>query len=1150
MYLSPIATNPLREPLQEKHAYTFHVINFVPQMIGSSAAFSEHSIESDEFFPIKDTVHEIIVLYTSGDETAANIRLRELTDNIITASNKSIDELFSYECLRLIFNFVGDGAHELSLHLMSFLTIFSQNFHKLQEFSSSSTNNLNSFLKPLRHIDNQEILTTYSDFFRDLSFTQSPDLGYTILMHIITSMFSADSFSKVQNFGIVLKQLLSPHNIQIADFFLKYLNTYISENYSEIVGYGKLSAIELSDRLRSLEATLAFPRSEKQSICERLTILDEETAYMEQRSRTPSLACVPCPLPQSLQTSWGIINRTSRSCTPVLVVNSDSPRNYQQMQLRNDQCLDIHLAQDTAADLDDTAIDAFFTAVTCLMETLPLAFSLSMDIISMSNESMQQEERIDLTQDFEERRLSGSVDSTLSHGSSTFLVHKNEPCRKPSDARSSNRSISPFPAIVNCTKTFSPDTFFDKDEFKVQRPMMPPRHTDTKRYAENTTYTELRVCDAVRLSVDSNDSVSPTIQTPTGETAQPICLTETELTPTPDHSAKVQQRDDQTFQDLFNAHFMPSTVDDEVPAMPILETMSRSRSSGSDFQCAQFNQNIFQTIAHNSESDNPSFQMITIPNRTVINPCLMDQAQQYLQMIKIFIYRTALLLSDTAVSMFVKLKMLNLLLLLSNEAKEHRYKEFFTIMTESSCYDSIIHLSIKTEHGSVLHSLAYNLLTTAMSILKTFALNSSMMTAILHKIKLVYDTNLLYTGQKALQCRTFQEFVDYLSVNGLYPLRNRTSLISMYLGLVKYWIHTCCGYEFSFSGLFSQTHSTCASAQEAASTMDSSTPYAQGNFSGSRSATHATYDSAGPEADVLHRSSCYSNNTSMLPNFINFANPNNRCILVPIPGIVGDVSILLMKRFLSIFVLSTRTARYFYHMNPIQYYSTPTGRIVALNASLRASVPPPASASLVTSSPTIHSRQSGPDQSSDSPKPLATSITSALPHSIVLSSYMQKSVNWPGRSSLREEDLIDPYSISGEEESLETNISKTTSRYTDTEKKNPSQKIVTRYTIEVPQSPTRLSHLTDVHAGISGISLLESTSLLVASATGSSTTHSIVHDTSISASNKQPLGSEVLKGTLQTPDECEPLSDLSDSLVPEIVNQYKELSISPSVSVL
>lgn len=134
-------------------------------MISSSTALSEHSFESDEFFPIKDTINEIIMLYTAGDEVAANVKLRELTDNIITASSKSIDELFSYKCLHLIFSFVGDGAHELSLHLLSFLTIFSQNFHKLQEFSSSSTGNLNAFLKPLRHIDNPEILVTYSDFF-------------------------------------------------------------------------------------------------------------------------------------------------------------------------------------------------------------------------------------------------------------------------------------------------------------------------------------------------------------------------------------------------------------------------------------------------------------------------------------------------------------------------------------------------------------------------------------------------------------------------------------------------------------------------------------------------------------------------------------------------------------------------------------------------------------------------------------------------------------------------------------------------------------------------------------------------------------------------------------------------------------------------
>lgn len=235
-------------------------------------------------------------------------------------------------------------------------------------------------------------------------------------------MFSADSFPKVQNFGILLKQLLSPHNIQIADFFLKYLNTYLSENYSEIVGYGKLSALELADRLKSLEASLAFPRSEKQSICERLTILDEENSYMEQQSRTPSMTCVPYPLPQPLQTSWGLINRTSRSSTPTLVMNRESPREYHRKQLYSDQSIDIHSNLEAAIELDDRAIDAFFTTVTCLMETLPLAFSLSMDIINMSTESLQQEKHADLTQDFEERRSSVSRDSTLSQGSSVFFT--------------------------------------------------------------------------------------------------------------------------------------------------------------------------------------------------------------------------------------------------------------------------------------------------------------------------------------------------------------------------------------------------------------------------------------------------------------------------------------------------------------------------------------------------------------------------------------------------------------------------------------------------------------------------------------------------------------------------------------------------------
>lgn len=1110
-------------------------------MIGSSTALSEHSFESDEFFPIKDTIHEIIILYTAGDEVTANVRLRELTDNIITASNKSIEELFSYECLQLVFNFVGDGAHELSLHLMSFLTIFSQNFHKLQEFSNSSSDNLHAFLKPLRHIDNPEILTTYSDFFRDLSFTQDLDLGYTILRHIITGMFSADSFPKVQNFGILLKQLLSPHNIQIADFFLKYLNTYLSENYSEIVGYGKLSALELADRLKSLEASLAFPRSEKQSICERLTILDEENSYMEQQSRTPSMTCVPYPLPQSLQTSWGLINRTSRSSTPTLVMNRESPREYHRKQLYSDQSIDIHSNLEVATELDDRAIDAFFTTVTCLVETLPLAFSLSMDIINMSTESLQQEKHADLTQDSEERRSSLSRDSTLSQGSSAFLLNKSELCRKPSDTGTENRSMSPLSAAANYNKALSPDVFLDKEDLKAQKSMMPPRHTETKRYAESATSIELRVHEAVRLSIDSNSSATPTIRTPTGESVQQPCLAEAELTPIPEYSNRAQESDDQAFQDLFNAHFMPSMLDDEAPPVPILG----SRASGSDFQCTQFSYNTFPVLPQNSESDNPSFQLITMSHRPAISQSLVDQAQQYLQMIKIFIHRTALLLSDTAVSMFVKLKMLNLLLLLSNEAREHKYVEFFTIMTESSCYDSLIHLSIKTEHGSVLHSLAYSLLTTAMSILKTFALNSSMMTAILHKIRLVYDMNLLCTGQKALQCHSFQEFVDYLAVNGLYPLRRRTSLISMYLGLVKYWICTCCGYDFSFSGLFAQTHSARTSVQETGSGIDSSIACANSNLLGSR---FATYDSAGPE--TLQRSSFQSGNTSLLPNFINFSNPNNRCILVPIPGITGDVSILLMKRFLSIFVLSTRTARYFYHMQPIQYYSTPTGRIVALNTSLRASVPPPVSASPATSSLAIHPRQNGADHSGDSPKPLVTSVTSILPHSVVLSSYMQKSINWPGRSTLREEDLVNPYSPSGDEESLETNINKTTSRYTNTDKQNPSQKIVTRYTIEVPQSPTRLSHLTDARAGTSEISLLESTSLLVASATGSSVTHSAAHEMSNSASVKPPLSPEIPAEVSQTPVECEILSDLSDSLVPDIVRQYKDSAVSPAIPTL
>ncbi|EFO62931.1 Hypothetical protein GLP15_328 [Giardia lamblia P15] len=1115
-------------------------------MISSSTALSEHSFESDEFFPIKDTINEIILLYTAGDEVAANIKLRELTDNIITASSKSIDELFSYKCLHLIFSFVGDGAHELSLHLLSFLTIFSQNFHKLQEFSSSSTSNLNAFLKPLRHIDNPEILVTYSDFFRDLSFTQNLNLGYTILTHIITSMFSTDSFSKVQNFGAVLKQLLSPHNIQIADFFLKYLNTYLSENYSEIVGYGKLSALELADRLRSLEATLAFPRNEKQSICERLTILDEESAYMEQRSRTPSLAqnltCAPCPLPQTLQTSWGVVNRTSRSCTPILIVNREPSGDYQRRQLCIDQCLDIHSVPDAATELDYRAMDAFFTAITCLMETLPLGFSLAMNIINMSKESLQQDEQIDLNQDFEDRRFSGSVDSTLSQGSFAFLTNKNELYRKPSDTGSGNRSISPFPTTVSYSKALSPDVFLDKEEPKAQKPMMPPRHTETKRSAESAASTDMRVYETKRLSIDSNSSSTPLIRTPTGENAHPPSLTETELTPIPEHSNRVQENDDQTFQDLFNAHFMPSVVDDEVLFMPTLG----QRVSGSDFQCAHVNYNPFQALTHGSESDNPSFQVVTIPNRAAINPSLIDQAQQYLQTIKIFIHRTALLLSDSTVSIFIKLKMLNLLLLLSNEAKEHKYTEYFTIMTESSCYDSIIHLSIKTEQGSVLHSLAYSLLTTAMNTLKTFALNSSMMTAILHKIRLVYDTNLLYTGQKALQCRSFQEFVDYLSVNGLYPLRNRTSLISLCLGLVKYWISTCCGYEFSFSGLFTQTYSIQTSIQEMGPTADSLAARSN-NLSGSKP---VAYDSAEPEPEALHKSSCYSNNTSMLPNFINFANPNNRCALVPIPGIVDEVSILLMKRFLSVFVLSTRTARYFYHMHPIQYYSTPAGRIVALSTSLRASIPPPPSTSLAASSLAINSHHSGVYPSSGSPKPLVTSVTSTLPHSVVLSSYMQKSINWPGHSTLREEDLADPCSMSGDDELLETNMSRTTSRYTNTDKQSLSQKIVTRYTIEVPQSPIRLSHLTDAHAGTSGISLLESTSLLVASATGSSATRSTVHEVPSSTPAKPSLDLDNFAETPRTSNECETLSDLSDSLIPDIVHQYKDLPMSPAVSIL
>lgn len=832
--------------------------------------------DSEDPQQILDMLHEVTRLYRAGEEAEASDRLHAMTDLVITASEALASTLFSPEALTCIFRFVGEKAHELSLHLLSFLSVFTHNYHHLETFVAGSQENLDIFLSALDHADNLELASTYADFAREFDLHTHKDLGVLLVNAVVTRMFAATSFDGSQNLGMILRQLLLPNNTHLASILLDYLVSYLNENCGRLMGY-PLADEQLDDYLHHLDSRSCYPR--RSSIAcpsARSSIYSADKRLPRHSFSDAPTLCQDASLTISSAVPANYLQASARALS-----HSTSETISVPMRRRSitSQASPTPLVVSPLIEMKSTpsvargtsSLDEFLIQITCLAEALPLAFTVVIRLLSDSaprlcGGSSFGGSSVSTENAFAPHIATTTIGGAYGTGSQTLAQKEADSPEPPSSPLALDIGIDDV-RNVRFSDVIQPGP---REEPQMHRSLIPPRHKDLKRPSD-----AFKDRDSEGRVFNSSALDSAAFQ------AEEEMIEETILPLQKDASHPDAIDTDAHFQSLFDAHFTSEA--DPRPSEFLLER----DQADSDVDATT----TFACFGSRNTSTND----------------LMNCVHRFLQALRIFAARSAIIINDPEVSTFKRVRLVALFGTLGEVAHTYRFSHFFNMLVDTNFYNSLMHLCLKCENMTALHTQAYSLFTMGMATLREFLLTVPMFTAILHKLQQSYDSNLCHTSAKAKRTTSLAHFSDYLLVNGLYAMKHRTSAVSLFLAVIKFWI-TYCRIEFSFKGLFVNTRGD---------------------------------DELRKSGDEFR----YADSVQYAPNFLAFTGTDVRHTLVHIPGISGLLLESSLKRFLSIFILSSRTSQYFFLLHPVHVIDTPRGSSIKLDLT----VPPTVDTSVVRS---------------------------------------------------------------------------------------------------------------------------------------------------------------------------------------------------------
>jgi len=183
---------------------------------------------------VHDALTRISERLDAGREAEASSILKKLTDHYITATTSDIDSLFQEETLVQIFTIVEKALNETTLHMLTFLSVFYNNYEMIRRFVTSGPENLAVFLGPLKYLENNEVCSSYCDFLKDTIYTDEA-FGATIIGALFAELESEASRHKAQNVGHVLSVLVIGQNEGMCYNMFAVTEKYIESTFKPLM---------------------------------------------------------------------------------------------------------------------------------------------------------------------------------------------------------------------------------------------------------------------------------------------------------------------------------------------------------------------------------------------------------------------------------------------------------------------------------------------------------------------------------------------------------------------------------------------------------------------------------------------------------------------------------------------------------------------------------------------------------------------------------------------------------------------------------------------------------------------------------------------------------------------------------------------------
>lgn len=280
---------------------------------------------------------------------------------------------------------------------------------------------------------------------------------------------------------------------------------------------------------------------------------------------------------------------------------------------------------------------------------------------------------------------------------------------------------------------------------------------------------------------------------------------------------------------------------------------------------------------------------------------------------------------------------------ISTVGKANSLTSIATLLVKSSLVHSLLRLGQRHKDASILHANIREIVTNCNDLLSEFLVPSEILEEELRSIAAKEEVNIYYTTLRASLSPSYQHFVDYLSCNGLYPIKHRTSFVSMLLAVIKDWVTVRNGIAWEYLSLFRNNGLEKLSGAVPDRSRSSQTDRSWFPRKGTSQFLSPIIESTGDEDSSympersIQDPSLQSANSADCPRLgLRSSNiRNSRTSIIPLPGLRSVRLKADLYRFLSTFIVSNKVAKHLFTKKPTMPDSMKNDQ-VAVSLSLNA----------------------------------------------------------------------------------------------------------------------------------------------------------------------------------------------------------------------